>query len=221
MVKGNICIVEDEEDIVDALKTILEREGFSVVSYASSEQFFLNRDNDFRGLYLVDWSLPGDPGLKIVSHVREEDKFSPIFMMSAYNKREDVIEGLKAGADDYLVKPFNFMELLQRVENAYLKYNEINEETSVTAFRLLPEAAAFLKDGKTVNLTTREFVIFDKLYKSGGDPVTREELITCFDKDEKMTIRNIDVHIFSLRKKIKECKLVIDTVWGKGYRLVQ
>lgn len=220
MSSGNICIVEDEKDIVDALKTFLEAQNYNVENYYSAEEFYKNLNPEFRGLYLIDWNLPGEPGINIISKIRERDKFSSIFMVSAFTKNENILTGLKYGADDYITKPFSLEELLVRVQNAQEKLSYINEEISSTDFRLLPEASAFIKSGKTVNLTRREFIIFDRLYTSLGQSVTRDELIECFDNDEKMTVRNIDVHIFSLRKKIKEVEFSIDTVWGKGYKLV-
>jgi DNA-binding response OmpR family regulator len=215
-----ICIIEDEEDIVEALTIFLESSNYNISSYSSAEQFYEQRDPNYRGLYLVDWNLPGEPGVNIVSKIRTEDKFSPIFMISAYNKKEDIIQGLKHGADDYITKPFNLDELLARINNAQYKYNEVCKETNLEGIQLLPEAGAFLKDKKTINLTTREFVIFEKLHVETGKPISREMLIECFKNDDKMTVRNIDVHIFSLRKKIKEVDLFIETVWGMGYKLV-
>ncbi len=217
---GNICIIEDEKDIVDALTTYLESKDYNVVSFNNAEEFYSDNGQDFKGLYLVDWNLPGEPGINIVSKIRKDDKYSPIFMVSAYSKNEEIITGLKAGADDYITKPFSLEELLARIENAQTKFKALNEDIEASDFKLIPEASAFIKQGKTINLTQREFIIFDKLYNESGNPVTREELILCFDNDEKMTIRNIDVHVFSLRKKIKEAEMFIDTVWGKGYKLI-
>jgi DNA-binding response OmpR family regulator len=215
-----ICIVEDEDDIVEALSVFLKASDYIVSSYSSAEQFYEEKDPDFRGLYLVDWNLPGEPGLNIVSKIREEDKFSPIFMMSAYNKKEDIMEGLKRGADDYITKPFNLDELLLRINNAQRKFNEVCKETNFEGIKLLPEAAAFIKNKQTINLTTREYIIFEKLHIETGKPISREMLIECFKNDDKMTVRNIDVHIFSLRKKIKQAELLIETVWGMGYKLI-
>jgi DNA-binding response OmpR family regulator len=86
--------------------------------------------------------------------------------------------------------------------------------------KLIPEANAVIRNGVTVNLTAREFIIFNHLYKNSPKPVTREELIAQFEKDMEMTARNIDVHIFSLRKKTDKINLSIETVWGTGYRIV-
>lgn len=218
----NICIVEDEQDIVEAMTTYFENEKYNVISFNSAEEFYDKAPSDYQGLYLLDWNLPGGPGIDIVSKIRIKDKVSPIFMVSAFSKNEDIVEGLRRGADDYITKPFSFDQLLERVRNSLKKLSLVladghNGESGQV--RLLPEAKSFIKDGQTISLTQREFIIFNFLYEKLGDPVTREDLIAQFSSEEKMTERNIDVHIFSLRKKIKTVNLVVETVWGKGYKL--
>lgn len=219
LIVKNICVIEDEPDLVEALTEYLQLADYNVVSFSSAEAFFENSDPDFKGLYLVDWNLPGAPGTKIVEKIREKNKFSPIFMISAFSKSEEIITGLKAGADDYITKPYSMEELLVKVNNATAKFNHIEVGTSEEGVKLLSEAAAIVVDGQAINLTHREFVIFEKLFEERENPVTRDELITCFAKEEKMTIRNVDVHVFSLRKKIKQAGLHIETVWGLGYKL--
>jgi len=215
----NITIIEDEVDIVAALTAFLENHDYKVTSFNSGEEFFDKRSEGFKGLYLVDWNLPGALGTQIITKIREKDKMSPIFMVSAYGKQEDIVIGLKAGADDYIVKPFNLEELLIRISNATLKFSLISEDNMSEGFKLIPEARAFIKDGTTINLTSREFVIFNFLYQNTDKPISRDQLIEQFDKTDKMTTRNIDVHIFSLRKKIKIAEIIIETVWGMGYKL--
>lgn len=217
---SRICLIEDEPEINEALTTYLSAANYKVDSFKSAEEFYQSSDPEFNGLYLVDWNLPGEPGINIVTKIRERDKFSPIFIVSAYTQNEDILMGLKAGADDYIAKPFSLDQLLAKVENAQRKHEHIQSNVGIDKeIRLLPEASTFIKDGKTVSLTRREYIIFEKLFNHRGQPITRDELILCFDTDEKMTVRNIDVHVFSLRKKIKESDLIVETVWGKGYKL--
>ena len=215
----NICIVEDEPDLVEALSEYLELSGYKVVSFGSAEEFFEDTNPKFNGIYLIDWNLPGAPGTKIVEAIRGENKFSPIFMISAFSKSEEIVTGLKSGADDYITKPYKLEELLIRVNNASAKLGHIESGTDDSGLKLLPEAAAFIKDGAAYNLTHREYIIFQKLFEDLGEAVSRDQLIECFAKEEKMTIRNVDVHVFSLRKKIKKADLQIETVWGHGYKL--
>ncbi|MCE3014200.1 MAG: winged helix-turn-helix domain-containing protein, partial [Proteobacteria bacterium] len=100
------------------------------------------------------------------------------------------------------------------------KYSELSKDLFSEGLKLLPEAHSLLKDGTTVNLTSREFTIFKHLYDSKAT-VSRDEIIKQFTSDEEMTLRNIDVHIFALRKKLKKVGIAIATVWGAGYKLDQ
>lgn len=218
--KKNIVIIEDERDILDALKQLLERNGFLVHGYLTAEEFFSAKDRPDQCVYLFDWNLPGIKGIDIVKTIRSKDKISPIFMMSANNKADQIIEGLQAGADDYVTKPFNYDELLVRLENAFRKMDNLSDNLMNVGLKLIPEAHSVMKDGVTVNLTSREFVIFHHLYKHQTNAATREELINQFEKDMEMTTRNIDVHIFSLRKKMSKINIGIETVWGTGYKIV-
>jgi two-component system alkaline phosphatase synthesis response regulator PhoP len=218
--KKSIVIIEDEKDIVESLQYLLEKNEFDVSAFLSAEEFFSAKSRPDHCVYLVDWNLPGIKGLDIIKTIRLKDKISHIFMMSAYNKADQVIEGLESGADDYITKPFNYDELLVRVGNADRKISNLRENLINVGLKLIPEAHSVMKDGVTVSLTSREFVIFNHLHNKKGTPSTREELISEFAKEMEMTARNIDVHIFSLRKKLKKITIGIETVWGTGYRLV-
>ncbi len=218
--KKNVVIIEDEKEIVEAIKFVLEKNDFEVFGYGSAEEFFSTKSWPSQCVYLVDWNLPGIKGTDIIKTIRLNDKISPIFMVSAYNNKDQVVEGLKSGADDYITKPFNFEELLVRVSNAHSKYNHLQDNLMNVGIKLIPEAHSVIKDGATVNLTAREFVIFQHLFKKQTDPSSREELISQFEKDMEMTERNIDVHIFSLRKKMTKLNISIETVWGTGYKIV-
>ena len=218
--KKTIVIIEDEKEIVESLKFLLEKNEFTVHAFLSAEEFFNAKHPEEHCVYLVDWNLPGNKGIDIVRTIRHKDKISPIFMMSAYNKSDQIIEGLQSGADDYITKPFNYEELLVRVSNAHLKITTLADNLINVGLKLIPEAHSIIKDGVTVNLTSREFIIFNHLYKNPSGPSTREELINQFDKALEMTTRNIDVHIFSLRKKVDKVKIGIETVWGTGYKIM-
>jgi DNA-binding response OmpR family regulator len=218
--KKSIIIIEDEKDIAESLKYVLEKNGFEVMTFISAEDFFLAKNRSEHCLYLVDWNLPGIKGVDIIRAIRLKDKLSSIFMMSAYNKSEQIIEGLQSGADDYITKPFNYDELLVRIGNAYNKVNNLTDNLINVGLKLIPEAHSVIKDGVTVSLTSREFIIFQHLHNNRDNASTREELIGQFANDMEMTARNIDVHIFSLRKKMNKLKIGIETVWGTGYKLV-
>lgn len=213
-----VVIVEDEKDIVESLKYMIEKHGFEVIDHGSAESLFTNFQTSFC-IYLIDWNLPGIKGVDIVRTIRTKDKISPIFMISANSSGEHIIEGLKTGADDYLVKPFSYEALMVKLNNAYAKVSSLHDNLMNVGLKLIPEANSVIKDGVTVNLTAREFIIFHYLYSKPGVASTREELINQFDKEFEMTARNIDVHVFSLRKKMSKIAISIETVWGTGYKL--
>lgn len=213
-----VVVVEDEKDIIESLKYMVEKHGFDVIAHESAESLFTNFQNNYC-IYLIDWNLPGIKGVDIVRTIRTKDKISPVFMISANTSADHIIEGLKSGADDYLVKPFSYDALMVKLMNAYSKVSSLHDNLMNVGLKLIPEANSVIKDGVTVNLTAREFIIFQYLHNRPGVASTREELINQFDKDFEMTARNIDVHVFSLRKKMNRVNIAIETVWGTGYKL--
>lgn len=218
--KKSVVVVEDEQDIASSLKYFLEKNDIDVVTFCSAEEFFAAKNIPEQCIYLVDWNLPGIKGIDIIKTLRLRDKLSPLFMLSANIESGQIIEGLQAGADDYITKPFNYDELLIRIKNALTKFRNLKDNMLNVGLKLIPEAHSVMMDGVTVSLTSREFIIFQHLHNNRNAPSTREELINQFENDSEMTARNIDVHIFSLRKKMNKLKIGIETVWGTGYRLV-
>ena len=218
MQNKKIIVIEDEIEISSAICEYLQKNAFLPRSYKDAESFYADRSKPLRAIYLVDWNLPGVNGIDVIKKLREGDKFSPIFMITANSSQEQMLEGLKAGADDYITKPFHFDNLLLRIQNSWLKYSELSKDLFSEGIKLLPEAHSILKNGTTVNLTSREFIIFKHLHDN-RDTVSRDEIIKQFTSDEEMTLRNIDVHVFSLRKKLKKVGITIATVWGAGYKL--
>jgi two-component system alkaline phosphatase synthesis response regulator PhoP len=218
--KKLVVIIEDEKDIIESISFVLKKNGFEVMSFLSGEEFFSEKQRPQHCVYLVDWNLPGVKGVDIIKSIRLHDKVSPVFMVSAYSKSEQIIEGLQSGADDYITKPFNFDELLVRVGNAHEKVSSLKENLINVGLKLFAETHSVMKDGVTVGLTSREFIIFQHLNKNHDVPSTREELINQFENDTEMTARNIDVHIFALRKKLNKVNIGIETVWGTGYKIV-
>ncbi len=217
----NICVIEDEVDIADSIKFYFEANDFKVLLFQNAEDFYQDISDDFKGIYLVDWNLPGAQGIDIIKRIRQTDKVSPVFMVSAFSTQDQIIEGLSSGADDYITKPFSLEELKVRVSNSLRKFSIVDSQISKGKIQLLPEANSFIIEGQTISLTSREYTLFNTLLESEGEPVSREQLIEKFANDEKITARNIDVHVFSLRKKIKAANLLIETVWGKGYKIVE
>ncbi len=213
-----IVIIEDEKDVREMLKYLLEKNSYNVDFYGSAEDFFLAKKFYPTCVYIIDSNLPGIQGEDVVRTIRSKDKLSPVFMISGNAEGQDISEGLTSGADDYLPKPFNTDHLLQKIRNSVDKTKIILDNLMNVGIKLIPEANSILKDGITVHLTSREFTIVERLLKTSNVIVTREELVKEFDESD-VTVRTIDVHVSSLRKKLEKIKLIIDTVRGKGYKI--
>lgn len=213
-----VVIIEDEKDMGETLRFLLEKNSFSVDIYQSAEDFFLAKKFYSTCVYIIDQSLPGIQGEDVIRTIRSKDKLSPVFIISGKTEGEDITQGLACGADDYLPKPFNTDHLIQKVINSVQKTNIILGNLMNVGIKLIPEANSIIHDGATVNLTSREYLIVESLLKVPGTIVSREELVTDFD-DSEVTIRTIDVHVSSLRKKLEKAKISIETVRGKGYKI--
>ena len=215
---SDVYIIGDKIDKKEFIIDCFSKSGFSVQEFENSKDFYENKSDKFNGLYIIDWQLSDEPGIEIVSNIRKKDSLSPIFMVSDYKEDADKIEGLRRGADDYIVKPFIVDEVVLKGQNILKKLSLLQSDKTGETVKLLPEASSFIKNDKVISLTKREFIIFNHLFSLLDKAVARESLISQFS-EEKMTDRNIDVHIFSLRKKIKPVGITVSTVWGTGYKL--
>jgi DNA-binding response OmpR family regulator len=214
----DVYIIGDKIDNKDVIVKSFLNLGLSVKYFSNSRDFYENMSGEFTGLYIIDWQLSDEPGIEIISNIRKRDGVSPIFMISDYAESKDKIEGLRRGADDYITKPFLVDEVVLKGQNILRKVSLLRNNITGEVIKLLPEASSFIKNDVIISLTKREYIIFNHLFSQLDKPVSRENLISQFS-EEKMTDRNIDVHIFSLRKKIKSVDVVISTVWGMGYKL--
>lgn len=213
-----IVIIEDELEVGEMLKYLLEKNAFEVDYYNSAEEFFLAKKFYPTCVYIIDSQLPGIQGEDVIRTIRSKDKLSPVFMISGKTEGSEISKGLACGADDYLMKPFNTEHLLHKVQNSVKRTKVILENMMNIGTKLIPEANSIIHDGLTINLTSREYAIVDRLLRTPGSIVCREELVQEFD-DPEVTIRTIDVHVSSLRKKLEPIKLTIETVRGKGYKI--
>lgn len=212
-----VVVIEDEKNMSEMLTYLMEQNNFHVDAYESAEHFFAERPLSDHCVYLIDQKLPGIPGTAVVKTIRMSDKISPVFMISSMKDNAEISEGLNSGADDYLLKPFHPDHLVQKVNNARIRTDVVLKNMMNVGIRMIPEAQAIIKDGLTVNFTPKEFVIVNELLKRPNEVVTREELN--LDGDD-LTLRNVDVQVFTIRKKLVKLDLKIESIRGKGYRVV-
>lgn len=222
-----ILIIEDEEGISKIIKSYLQKEGYQVFqAYDGREglDIFNNEDVD---LVLLDLMIPKIPGEELIKEIRNESEI-PVIMVTAKVDENDIINGLKLGADDYMTKPFSPKELVQRVKTVLRRIEKYNIpradiiKTTDGRLEMDLEYNRFFKDGKEVNLTNNEFQIIKTLFSNPNKIFTREEIIEItFGYDYDAYDRAIDTHIKNIRQKIEDNPkkpVYIKTIYGMGYK---
>jgi two-component system copper resistance phosphate regulon response regulator CusR len=218
-----ILIVEDERKLAAALRAGLEAETYTVsVAFTGEEGFYLANTETF-DLMLLDVMLPGRDGLEILRNLRQHGVHTPALLLTARDAIEDRVLGLDSGADDYLVKPFAFPELLARIR-ALLRRGRQDAPAVLKIQDLEMDMASrtVSRGGGTLDLTPREFDLLEYLVRNQGRVVSREMLARDIWKE---TARHtpldnvIDVHMARLRRKVDEPfeKKLVQTVRGVGF----
>ena len=220
-----ILIVEDEARIADFLQRGLRAEGhFCVVAYDGEAGLSLALDGDF-DLLLLDMMLPGMHGRDICQQLRMNQINTPLIILSAMDSLDDVIAGLRMGADDYMTKPFSFEELLARIETVMRRSSEVASDEQSLAVGSLAfdrESLRFTVDGKEIKMTAKELAIIELLMSHPGTLFSRERILSNVWGMNMDPLTNVvDVYIGKLRKKIDSdnSDSIIETVRGLGYRL--
>ena len=220
-----ILIVEDEVRIADFLQRGLRAEGhFSVVANDGEAGLALALEGDF-DLLLLDMMLPGMHGREVCQQLRMNQVNTPLIILSAMDSLDDVIAGLRMGADDYMTKPFSFEELLARIETVMRRSSEIaNDEQLLTVGRLAFDrhSLRFSVDDKEIKMTAKELAIIELLMSNPGTLFSRERILSNVWGLNMDPLTNVvDVYIGKLRKKIDADNgdSLIETVRGLGYRL--
>jgi two-component system OmpR family response regulator len=219
-----ILVVEDEQKIAQFLKKGLTEKGYAVETVGDADAALARLEGLPFDLIILDLLLPGSrDGLELCREVRSRGVNAKILMLTARETVENKIEGLDAGADDYLVKPFSFRELLARLR-ALLRRTETPGPAPLSWGDLSydPEAREVSRDGEVIRLTAREGALFELLLRRRGRVVPRSEIQARIWEDAyDLSTNIIDVYINALRKKIDvgEREKIIQTVRGVGYRV--
>lgn len=222
-----IMIIEDEDSIRGFLKINFHRENYIVIEAASGEEGLSKIRLEKPDVVLLDVMLPGIDGLEVCNRVRKEFPQVGIIMLTARSQDMDKISGLECGADDYVVKPFNPIELILRVK-ALLRRAGEDEKTDNDkiilsgALKLDVYAKAAYKNNTEISLTPKEYLLMKLFMENKGKAFTRDEVLNIvwgydFFGDAKI----VDVNIRRLRAKIEEDSsdpTYLETVWGTGYR---
>ncbi len=220
-----VLIVEDQEKLAQLLKKGFEREGFAADYVLDGEagQRRLEFNHQDYDAVILDLMMPKRSGYEVCKNVRDLKISVPILVLTAKDSVEDKISLLNVGADDYIVKPFSFQELLARVR-ALLRRPESSLPTELEAGRLTlnPSTRKVTYQDKDISLTLKEFSLMEFLMRHPNEIIEREKIITSiWDFDVDVFNNVVDVYINKLRNKIDadRGKTIIETIRGIGYRL--
>lgn len=217
-----ILVVEDDDVIAAQLRRTLGKEGYEVDVAHDGDRGFAMASSGAYSVILLDWMLPGRSGIDVCKSLREYGMTRPILMLTAKREVDDRVEGLDAGADDYLPKPFEFQELLARIR-ALVRRTKSNKVTQfkVEDLEIDTRSRMVRRGGEELKLTPREYDLLEALARNRGRTLTREVIINQIWGDDSSVSNTVNFHVNSLRKKVDGGREpgLIETVHGFGYRL--
>jgi len=218
---ARVLIVEDQKKLLHSLKRGLEEEGYHVLTAATGEEGYYIATTGSPDAIVLDLMLPGRDGLKVLRDLRSQGYAKPVLILTARDAVEDRVAGLDGGADDYLVKPFAFAELLARLR-ALLRRDVSRRELTLRADDLEIDLLSrrVIRGGTELDLTRREYELLEFLLRHKNETVTRDMIGREVWKETSGSLTNtIDVYINALRRKVErpEQRQLIHTVRGVGY----
>jgi DNA-binding response OmpR family regulator len=216
-----ILVVDDEEVIADLIGTGLRYEGFEVAVAADGREALARAAAFAPHLVVLDWMLPGLDGLEVCRRLRAQSDVA-ILMLTAKGELDERVAGLDGGADDYLVKPFKFQELLARIRAILRRHRlSLSRRLSVADVQMDCETREVWRAGRPVELTPREFALLETLMAHPRQVFSREQLLDrVWGYDYAADPNLVEVHISALRAKLGDtARQFIQTVRGVGYTL--
>ena len=219
----NLLLVEDDRKLVRALERGLAREGYAVdIAYTGEEALELVSSRTYDAVVL-DVMLPGADGFEVCEALRQQQRMLPVLMLTARSEVADRIRGLDAGADDYLVKPFDFGELLARLRALGRRsQSERGPLAEVGELRLDAATRTVTRAGLEVELTAREFEVLELLARHEGQVVSRRQMLEqIWDGDDDGSPNVVDVYVGYVRRKLEDPsgRPLIRTIRGVGFML--
>lgn len=223
---AQILVVEDEREIRELVSLLLLRQGHKVQQCGSAVEAIEALKRERYDLIVLDWMLPQMSGIEFMKHFRASELKCPVLMVTAKAEPQDICEGLEAGADDYVTKPFENSVLSARVKallrrSQLQKTEKMDSDTVRVGGIQIDQATYEVKvNSETVHLTPSEFKILAHMMMNRGKVLTREHLIeTVQGEGISVTGRTIDTHVFGLRKKLGTEADWVETIRGIGYRV--
>lgn len=220
-----LLLVEDEERMADALSHLLKKRGYETDVFYDGEDGFNNALANIYDAIILDRMLPKMSGIEILQNIREEGITTPVLFLTAVDSISERVNGLDAGADDYLVKPFSAEELLARLR-ALLRRKEKNVDTGAGLIagniRYNPGSLTVFCENQEIKLTFKEAQLFEFLVLNKNNALSKDRIfdkVWGFNTDSDITI--VEIYIHHIRKKIlcENSGIIIETIRGVGYRL--
>lgn len=231
MQSNKLLIVEDDPNLGQILQEYLQVKGFDThLARDGEEGLRTYRQNRF-DLCLLDVMLPLKDGFTLAEEIRRQDKQTPIIFLTAKSLKEDTLQGLRLGADDYITKPFSLEELLLRIKAILKRTNQQTETRSpasngkmeIGKFIFYPQQQSLHTGDKQINLTAKEAALLEMLIEHEGRTLNRSQALKAIWHDDSyFNARSMDVYITKLRKILKDDpELQILSVRGEGFKLVK
>jgi two-component system, OmpR family, response regulator RegX3 len=222
-----IALLEDQQSEAKLLKLFIESTGASCEVYESGESLISGLPELQCDLLILDWELPDISGDKILIWVRQNMGWTlPVIFVTGRDASEDIVSMLEAGADDYMVKPIDFKELLARIQSLVRRTNK--EDKSIQVIHEQPFLVDFknhtiTRSGKKISMTPKEFEVTGYLFRNIGELVPRDKLLQeLWGYGPEINTRTIDIHISRIRKKLKLSEQngwLLTSIYHQGYRL--
>ena len=217
-----IYSLEDDSNIAHIISLALSKQGYEIKTFATYADFCQAFEKEKPDMILLDLMLPDASGEDILKTIRSDETNDAIqiIIVSAKNRTINKIDGLDLGADDYIAKPFDVLELISRV-NARARRKIKKENYKIRNITFDPTNNYFLLDENVIPFTASELKIFRLLFKRKGEPISRDEFFNViWGSDVSYETRILDMHIKEIRRKIgKENSDLIQTIYGIGYRM--
>ena len=220
-----ILLVDDEVELTDSLSKILSYEGYQIdIAHEGYKGIELALQNNY-DLLILDWMLPGKSGLEICQELRDHSLTTPVLFLTAKDTIDDRVIGLDAGADDYLIKPFELRELLARVRALLRRIptieHNVPEKLKFGNLELDQDNQLVYRSGKAIELSEKELELLEYFMSNSGQLLTHEEIYNHLWKNNSKPSSNVVAALIRLLRRKIEVKgepNLIHTVYGKGYR---
>ena len=218
-----ILVVDDEADVRRFLTAVLQKRGHETLTAVDGREAYEIAERERPDLIILDLNLPKIDGVEVCQRIRAAGSPVGILMLTARSSLDDRVNGLDQGADDYLVKPFHFPELLARVRAILRREGETRDPIlRIGDLVLDPNAIKGYYRGSEIVFTTKEFAILEYLMRNAGRVISQEELLEhVWNEDANMFTQTVKVHIKNIRSKLNTAGAgdLISTVKGRGYLL--